>query len=163
MKCASCAREVAFDAAFCPGCGQRVESRESKAPDAISAEWLGEVLSREGYEIEVQDDKVLCKRAGHLNFSLVIDREQRVLCGVAYFGVKGGLLSKGPLFNAVNEANQYAAVPKFLIDEDGDLMAMSFLPFVSSLADADVVELLRRSNDEINNAVARSGLLSRLE
>ncbi|HEY8911312.1 MAG TPA: zinc ribbon domain-containing protein [Desulfosporosinus sp.] len=126
MKCEKCMAGIALDAKFCPNCGEKVQMfTEGMTGNEISIEWLVNLFTKLGFEVEVNSngDSFFGKHKENYNFEVHLNASLKVILISSNFSMKQKNISDiNNLQNAVVKANSLSCLGIFSLSDNNKVL-----------------------------------------
>jgi len=166
-KCEKCGADIPISGKFCQSCGNKVFSDQAMTPDQIDLNWLSEIMTQIGYKREPDkenENEVFGTHENMHNLALSLRKDFGIIVLQSLFVVKkAGWGGRTDQYMAINKANGAGNFVTWFYAEDNSLLgAYSFVPLVEHLTKRDVIFVIEKFNDEINNGLNNSGLMNYL-
>ena len=167
MNCPKCGTQIVAGARFCSICGSPVSTGPGKKPDEVTREWLMEVMSRDGYQVQASDkdaNTILAKHQTRPNIVVTIRKGVGLITIQSWWTLKKSNWSQDKAFVvALNEANAQSWFDTFAVDKDGDLTVSAYITLAQELTEQDILGFLERESLSFATTVKSSGLMNYLK
>ena len=162
MKCAVCGTEF-NDIERCPNCGV-LPDEELLRPQQFNLDWLGGILGRLGYRVEVspgEEEGLYASHEERANLLINVDRNIGVIMirtPWKMHGTEDGMEKE--MLEALNRANGLTRITTFYLDEDmKSLMVYTHITLGELISEEVICDFLEQYDREMVFAMGESDLL----